>query len=171
MSKDGDGLGGFSRIAGGLSDLINLLVDLDKGGDLPRHGRREKDGLVVEYSIGKRTAGGSRAAPPAPASHQARAKPAQRATQRAAKRTGIEVVEPVTDVFDEATETVLLFELPGVSRSAVRCLLDGDILLLEAKTESRLYRKEVHIEEQLAGKPPQLKLHNGILEVRLKKHG
>ena len=53
MSKDGNELGGFSRIAGGLSDLINLLVDLDKGGDLPRQGRREKDGLVVEYRSAK----------------------------------------------------------------------------------------------------------------------
>jgi HSP20 family protein len=166
MSKDGGG--GFSKIAGGLADLIDLLVDLDKGGDLPRQGRREKDGLVVEYSIGKRTLDSSRAEPPA-TERAARTKPAQRPTQRTVKRTDIEVVEPVTDVFDEPTETVLLFELPGVSRPAIRCLLDGDILLLEAKAESRLYRKEVHIEAKLAGKQPQLKLHNGILEVRLKK--
>ncbi len=72
-------------------------------------------------------------------------------------------------MFDEPAETVLLFELPGVSRPQVRCLLDGDILLLEAKTASRLYRKEVLIEMKLAGEPPKLRLHNGVLEVRLKK--
>lgn len=167
MSKDDDGVGGFSKIAGGLAGLIDLLVDLDKRGDLPRRGRRETNGLVVEYSIGRRTAEGRRAEPQ-PA-EEPRPKTAQRARQRAAKRTDIEVVEPATDVFDEPDETVLLFELPGVARPDVRCLLDGDILLLEAKAPGRLYRKEVLIEAKLAGGQPELRLHNGILEVRLKK--
>jgi HSP20 family protein len=167
MSKNGNGAGGFSKVAGGLADLISLLVDLDKSGDLPRHGRREKDGLVVEYSIGKKTLDDSNTDPPI---RQTRERPTKRTAQRTAKRTGIEVVEPVTDVFDETGETVLLFELPGVSRSNVRCLLDDDILLLEAKSEGRLYRKEVHVEANLApGQQPQLRLHNGILEVRVKK--
>ncbi len=52
MSKNDTSGGGFSSIADGLSNLINLLVDLDKKGDLPHRARREKDGLVVEYSIG-----------------------------------------------------------------------------------------------------------------------
>ncbi|MGD1035858.1 MAG: Hsp20/alpha crystallin family protein [Roseiarcus sp.] len=164
MSKDDDAVGGFTKIAGGLANLINLLVDLDKSGNLPRHGRREKNGVVVEYSIGRRTAVGEAAAEPPPSEE-----PAARPARRAAKRTDIEVVEPVTDMFDEAGEAVLLFELPGVSRSQVRCLLDGDILLLEAKTAGRLYRKETLIEAKLAGDPPKLRLHNGVLEVRLKK--
>jgi len=164
MSKDDDAVGGFTKIAGGLANLINLLVDLDKSGNLPRHGRREKNGVVVEYSIGRRTAVGEAPAEPPPSEE-----PAARPARRAAKRTDIEVVEPVTDMFDEAGEAVLLFELPGVSRSQVRCLLDGDILLLEAKTAGRLYRKETLIEAKLAGDPPKLRLHNGVLEVRLKK--
>lgn len=167
MSKDDDEAGGFSKIAGGLSDLINLLVDLDKSGALPHRGRREKNGLVVEYSIGRKTAAGARGEPPPAEETQAR--PVQRTAQRAAKRTGIEVVEPATDVFDEPDEVVLLFELPGVARPDVRCLLDGDILLLEAKATDRLYRKEVLIEANPADVPPQLRLHNGVLEVRLKK--
>ncbi len=64
---------------------------------------------------------------------------------------------------------MLLFELPGVERKAIRCLLDGDILLLEAKTEDRLYRKETLIEEKLAAGSPRLNLRNGVLEVRLSK--
>jgi HSP20 family protein len=163
MTKDDDEIGGFAKIAGGLGDLINLLVDLDKSGDLPRRARREKDGMVVEYSIGRRTADGSRSEPPP--REQARAKPAP----REARRTDIEVLEPVTDLFDETDEMVLLFELPGVSRPDIRCLLDGDILLLDAKSEGRLYRKETLIEARLADAPPHLQLHNGVLEVRLKK--
>ena len=167
MSGDDDGPGGLSKIAGGLSGLINLLVDLDKSGDLPRRGRREKNGVVVEYSFGKRTADGGRAEPePEKEPEAATARPGGK---RTARRSEVELVEPVTDVFDEPGETLLMFELPGVSRPDIRCLLDGDILLLEAKAEGRLFRKEVLIEAKLAGEAPRLRLHNGILEVRLKK--
>jgi HSP20 family molecular chaperone IbpA len=72
-------------------------------------------------------------------------------------------------MFDEPTEIVLLFELPGIERKDIRCILDGDILLLEAKTGERLYRKETLIEDKLAAGAPQLNLHNGVLEVRLSK--
>ncbi len=71
-------------------------------------------------------------------------------------------------MFDEPGEVVLLFELPGVERKDIRCILDGDILLLEAKTGERLYRKETLIEGKLAG-GPHLNLRNGVLEVRLSK--
>jgi HSP20 family molecular chaperone IbpA len=181
MARDDDAAGGFSRIAGGLADLINLLVDLDSKGDLPRRGRREKNGVVVEYSVGGGTADGSPAESAADggpdgvsdgqpgdragASRAPRAAPAR----RAARRTDIEVIEPVTDLFDEPGETVLLFELPGVGRAGIRCLLDGDILLLDARAEHRLYRKEVLIEARLSGEPPRLELRNGVLEVRLAK--
>ena len=107
--------------------------------------------------------------PSEPPPEATRPKPERKAARRTAKRTDIEVVEPVTDVFDETDETVLLFELPGVNRSDIICALDGDILLLDAKTDGRLYRKEVLIEAKLVGEPPRLTLHNGILEVRLKK--
>jgi HSP20 family protein len=158
------GAAGFAKIARGLSDLFNVLVDFD---ELPRRGRHEKDGRVIEYSFGARTLGeaagekqgaeglSTRASPPPP--------------RRKAKKSAIEVVEPVTDVFDEQDEIVLLFELPGVERKAIRCILDGDLLLLEAKAEDRLYRKETLIEEKLAAGSPRLNLRNGVLEVRLRK--
>lgn len=172
MAKNEDDTGGFSKITGGLTDLINLLVDLEKGGDLPHRGRREKNGVVVEYSVGRRTASAGRdeAPPDERAPHEpVRSKSARPAAQWTAKRTDIEVVEPVTDVFDEAEEMVFLFELPGVEMSSVHCTLHGDILLLDAKSQGRLYRKEALIEATLTGEPPTLRLHNGVLEVRLKK--
>ncbi len=165
MAKSDDTSSGFSRITGGLADLITLLVDLDKAGDLPHRGRREKNGVVVEYSVGRRTAAEGRREPPP-------AEPAQpRPAQRTAKRTGIEIVEPVTDIYDEANEMVLLFELPGVDLAGTNCTLDGDILSLDARSDTRHYRKEVLIEARLASDPPKLRLHNGVLEVRLKKQG
>ena len=157
------GAAGFAKIARGLSDLFNVLVDFD---ELPRRGRHEKDGRVIEYSFGARTLGeaaGEKRGAEGPSTRSATT------PRRAAKKSALEVVEPVTDVFDEQDEIVLLFELPGVERKAIRCIVDGDILLLEAKAEDRLYRKETLIEEKLAAGSPRLNLRNGVLEVRLSK--
>ena len=77
--------------------------------------------------------------------------------------------EPVTDMFDEPTEIVLLFELPGVEQKDIRCVLDGDILLVEGKSGDRLYRKETLIEARITADAPKKTLRNGVLEVRLSK--
>lgn len=160
---DVTGAAGFAKIARGLSDLFNVLADFDQ---LPRRGRHEKDGRVMEYSFGTRTldeAARERRGAEEPSTHS------EPPPRRAAKKSSLEVLEPVTDIFDEQDEIVVLFELPGVERKDVRCVLDGDILLLEAKTGDRLYRKETFIEEKLAAGSPRLNLRNGVLEVRLSK--
>lgn len=167
------GAAGLAKIARGLSDLFNVLADFDR---LPRRGRHEKNGVVMDYSFGSRPlrggadgdAGDEDAPDDGSDATDASARSEMR-PRRAAKRSSLEVLEPVTDMFDEPGEILLLFELPGVERKDVRCILDGDILLLEAKTGDRLYRKEMLIEEKLAAAPPHLNLHNGILEVRLTK--
>jgi HSP20 family protein len=73
------------------------------------------------------------------------------------------------DMFDEPNEVIMLFEIPGVEKKDVRCVLEGDILLLEAKAADRVYRKEALIEAPLAKGEPHLRLRNGVLEVRLAK--
>lgn len=163
-AEDVTGAAGFAKIARGLSDLFNVLADFDQ---LPRRGRREKDGRVIEYSFGTRTL--SEAAREKRASEEEPSMRPEARPRRVAKKSSLEVLEPVTDIFDEQDEVVLLFELPGVERKDIRCILDGDILLLEAKTEDRLYRKESLIEEKLAAGSPRLNLRNGVLEVRLSK--
>ncbi len=158
------GAAAFTKIARGLSDLFTVLSDFDQA---PRRGRHEKDGKVFEYSFGSRTlreAAGEQE-PPEDEPFRRDAPP-----RREPKRTSVEVLEPVTDMFDEPGEVVFLFELPGAERKDIRCILDGDILLLEAKTGERLYRKETLIEGKIAG-GPHLNLRNGVLEVRLSKHG
>lgn len=161
--EDVTGVAGLEKIARGLSDLFNVLADFDK---LPRRGRHEKDGKVMEYSFGARSLREAAGAREPPEESRSREEPTPR---RAAKRTSLEVLEPVTDIFDEPDELVLLFELPGVERKDVRCVLDGDILLLEAKTGERLYRKETLIEETIVAETPQVNLRHGVLEVRLRK--
>ena len=161
--EDVTGAAGFAKIARGLSDLFNVLSDFDQ---LPRRGRHEKDGRVMEYSFGTSTLDEARARR---ASEEPSAGPEPAPPRRAAKKSSLEVLEPVTDIFDEQDEIVAFFELPGAEREDVRCILDGDILLLEAKTGDRLYRKEMLIEEKLAAGSPRLNLRNGVLEVRLSK--
>ncbi len=163
--EDVTGAAGLAKIARGLSDLFNVLSDFD---NLPRRGRHEKDGRVMEYSFGARTlreAAGEEVETPREEETPRRETP----RRRAAKGASSELLEPVTDMFDEGAELVFLFELPGVEREDVRCTLDGDILLLEAKTARRVYRKEVLVEENLAPGEPKLNLRNGILEARLVK--
>jgi HSP20 family protein len=164
MSNDDEtGRAGFGKIARGLSDLFNFLSELDEGRQ-PRRGRREKNGMVIEYSFGKRTLaeGDGEPEPDEPSP------PRPAARQRSARPSGHDVVEPVTDMFDEPDEVVLLFEVPGVARKDIRCVLDGDILLLEARAGERLYRKEILIGAKIAA-PPHLRLRNGVLETRLAK--
>jgi HSP20 family protein len=160
--EDETGHAGFAKITRGLSDLFNFLSELDEG-KLPRRGKREKDGMVIEYSFGKRTL--AEGAP----ERTAEAPPEQSGAirRRSAKPSGLEVLEPVTDMFDEPDEVVLLFEVPGVARKDIHCVLDGDILLLEARSGERLYRKEILIEPKLAASAPRLRLRNGVLEARL----
>jgi HSP20 family protein len=162
--EDETGRAGFAKIARGLSDLFDFLSELDAN-QQPHRGRREKNGMVIEYSFGKRTlAEGEpeRAGEPPPE------KP-EMIRRRSARPSGLEVLEPVTDMFDEPDEVVLLFEVPGVVRKDIHCVLDGDIVLLEARTGERLYRKEILIEAKLAGQAPRLRLRNGVLEARLAK--
>lgn len=164
MSGDDDGTGGFGKIARGLAELIKVLTEADKTGTLPRHGRREKDGFVVEYSLGKRVLDESAAERPEPEAQRR-----SRSTQRPAKPTQLEMREPVIDFFDEPDEVVVLYELPGVERKNIHYRLAGDILLLEARTDDRLYRKETLIEAKLAQGAPRARLRNGVLELRLAK--
>jgi HSP20 family molecular chaperone IbpA len=165
MSKDDDtGRAGFAKITRGLSDLFNFLSELDESKQ-PRRGTREKNGMIIEYSFGKRTLADDETG------HTDEAPPDRPETirRRSAKPSGLEMLEPVTDMFDEPDEVVVLFEVPGVARKDIHCVLDGDILLLEAKTGERLYRKEILIEASLAEKAPRLRLRNGVLEARLAK--
>ncbi len=165
MSKDDEtGRAGFAKITRGLSDLFNFLSELDES-QQPRRGRREKNGMIIEYSFGKRSLAEGE---PERSAEMAREEPAATRPRRA-KPSGLEVLEPVTDMFDEPDEVVVLFEVPGVARSGIHCVLDGDILLLEAKTGERLYRKETLIEPKLAESAPRLRLRNGVLEARLTK--
>ncbi|SFK62292.1 Hsp20/alpha crystallin family protein [Methylocapsa palsarum] len=161
--NDEAGAAAFTRIAQGLSTLFDVLSDFD---NLPRRGRHEKDVRVMENSFDKRAVGEVAGKREATENASLRR---ENSSRREAKRSSIEVLEPVADVVEKPDEILLLFELPGVERKDIRCLRDGAILLLEAQTGERLYRKEMLFENLLAGGAPKLSLRNGVLELRLSK--
>ena len=51
--------------------------------------------------------------------------------------------EPLTDVFDEKNEIIIIAEIPGVDDEGVTVNLKGDILEISAAGKNRTYYKEI----------------------------
>jgi HSP20 family protein len=77
--------------------------------------------------------------------------------------------EPITDIFDEENEMIVIAEIPGVSENEISLELKEDILEISAMGSSRKYHKEVLLPAK--GKSDHLtsSYNNGILEIRIKK--
>lgn len=79
--------------------------------------------------------------------------------------------EPLTDVFDEKDEVVVVAEIPGVSEEGISLDLKGDILEISAVGKNGKYRKEVLLPVQVKKETLSYTYKNGILEIKLKKQG
>lgn len=79
-----------------------------------------------------------------------------------------DVREPLVDVFDEATEILIVVELPGVNEAQIQVELHADVLAITT-TGERLYTKEILLTTQVEAASLQQTYTNGILELRLKK--
>ena len=77
--------------------------------------------------------------------------------------------EPITDVFNEKDEVVVMAEMPGVSEDVISVELKGDILEIHAVAKDRKYRKEVLLPAKVKYDTLARAYKNGILEVRIKK--
>lgn len=77
--------------------------------------------------------------------------------------------EPLTDVFDEKDEILVVAEIPGVQEEGITLDLKGDILEISAMGHSRKYHKELLLPSQVAKDGLSHTYKNGILEVRIKK--
>jgi len=77
--------------------------------------------------------------------------------------------EPITDVFNEKDEVVVISEMPGVSEDAVSVELKDDILEIYAVAKDRKYRKEVLLPAKVKYNTLSRTYKNGILEIRIKK--
>lgn len=77
--------------------------------------------------------------------------------------------EPLTDIFDEKDEILIIAEIPGVQGEGISLDLQGDILEISAVSKNRKYRKEVLLSQQVRKENLSHTYKNGILEVRIKK--
>ena len=154
----------FGGLFKGIEKLIGLAAELkEAGGEIKKEGEidlsRLKEGMKGVYGFSIKTAVGG--------------KPVVETFGNIKKTPEGPVVEeerePLTDVFDEKDEVVVIAEIPGVSEDGVSVDLKGDILEISAAGKNRKYRKEVLLPVQVKKETLSYTYKNGILEVRIKK--
>ena len=154
-------LGGLFK---GIEKLIDLAAELkEAGGEIKKEGEidlgRLKEGMKGVYGFSIKTAvggepivetfGNIKKAPEGPVVEEER--------------------EPLTDVFDEKNEVLIIAEVPGAHEEGIALDLKGDILEISAAGKNRQYRKEVLLPVQVKKETLSYTYKNGILEVRIKK--
>ena len=80
-----------------------------------------------------------------------------------------EVREPMTDIFDEREEVVVMAEMPGINEGDIKLDLKDDILNILAQSGDRKYHKEVLLPAKAKSETLTSVYKNGILEIRIKK--
>jgi HSP20 family protein len=77
--------------------------------------------------------------------------------------------EPMTDLFDEKDEIVIIAEMPGIDETDLKIDLRDDILDISAERNSRKYHKELLLPAKVEKENMKVKYNNGILEIRINK--
>ena len=83
-------------------------------------------------------------------------------------KPGVEVREPLVDVFEDEKEVTVIAELPGVEEKDIKTKVRERMLKISAETKDRKYSKEVELPATVTGEP-ETTYKNGVLELKLKK--
>jgi len=153
-------LGGLFK---GIERLIDLASELKKTEEVKKEGEidlsRLKEGSKGVYGFSIRTAVGG--------------KPIVEIFGNIKKTpegpTVTEEREPLTDVFDEKDEVVVIAEIPGISEEGITLDLKGDILEISAVGKNRKYYKEILLTTKVMPETMSSSYKNGVLEIRIKK--
>jgi len=154
------GLGGLFK---GIEKLVDLAGKLEETGGISKEGEINfdhiKKGMKGVYGFTINTAGGGlpkvetfgniKKTPEGPKVDEER--------------------EPITDIFDEKAEIVVIAEMPGIELADIKIALKGDILEISAVSKTRSYRKELLLPVKVIKSNLKHKFTNGILEIRIKK--
>lgn len=160
------GIGKFSL--GGLFDGLGKLVDLAKkleeaGGEIKKEGEIDlshlKEGMKGVFGFSIKTATGGKPIVEKFGNIKTTPKGPKVEEER----------EPMTDVFDEKEEIVIIAEMPGVNANDIKLDLKEDLLDISAKTGDRKYQKEILLPAKVKAETMQSNYKNGILEIRIKK--
>ena len=160
---------GMGKIGlGGLFSGIEKLVDLaaklkESGGEIKKEGEIDlshlKEGMKGVFGFSVKTAVGGKPI----------VEPFGNIKKTPKGPKVDEEREPITDVFNEKDEIVVMAEMPGVSEDVISVELKGDILEIHAVAKDRKYRKEVLLPVKVKYDTLTKAYKNGILEVKIKK--
>jgi len=154
------GLGGLFK---GIEKLVDLAGKLEESGGIKKEGEINfdhiKKGMKGVYGFTIKTAGAG--APKVETFGNIKKTPEGPKVD--------EEREPITDLFDEKNEVVVIAEMPGIEEDAIKIDLKGDILEISAAGKNRTYRKELLLPITTGKKNLKHKFTNGILEIRIKK--
>lgn len=168
MGKKKGGEAGFDFGIGGLfkgiEKLVNLAADLkEAGGEIKKEGEIDlshlKEGMKGVFGFSVKTMTGGKTT----------VEPFGNIRKTSKGPTVEEEREPITDVFDEKEEVVIMAEMPGVSEDGITVDLKGDILEIKAASKDRKYRKEVLLPAKVKSETLAKSYKNGVLEIRIKK--
>ena len=155
-------LGGLFK---GIEKLIDLAADLkEAGGEVRKEGEIDlshlKEGMKGVFGFSIKTALGGKSV----------VEPFGNIRKTPEGTVVVEEQrEPLTDVFDEKNEILIISEIPGVEEESISLALKGDILEISAVSRNRIYRKEVLLPVEADRENLSYSYKNGILEVRIKK--
>lgn len=154
-------LGGLFQ---GIEKIIDLAAELkEKGGEVKREGEIDlshlKKGMKGIFGVSIKTAVGGE---PVVEEFGNIKKTQEGATVK-------EEREPITDLFDEEEEIIIMVEMPGVGEGDIRLDLKDDILEIAAQSGDRKYHKEVLLPAKVKPETLTSSYKNGILEIRIKK--
>ncbi|MFA5819231.1 MAG: Hsp20/alpha crystallin family protein [Bacteroidales bacterium] len=154
------GLGGLFK---GIEKLVDLAGKLEEKGGISKEGEINfdhiKKGMKGVYGFTINTAGGGK--PKVETFGNIKKTPEGPKVD--------EEREPITDIFDEKNEIVIIAEMPGIEENDLEIDLKEDILEISAVSKSRTYRKELLLPAKVIKSNLRHKFTNGILEIRIKK--
>jgi HSP20 family protein len=154
------GLGGLFK---GIEKLVDLAGKLDEKGGIKKEGEINfdhiKKGMKGVYGFTINTAGGG--------SPKVETFGNIKKTPEGPKVD--EEREPITDIFDEKNEMVIIAEMPGIEENDLKIDLKEDMLEISAVGKNRTYRKEMLLPAKAVKTNLRHKFTNGILEIRIKK--
>ena len=154
------GLGGLFK---GIEKLVDLAVKLDEKGGINKEGQFNLDhikkGMKGVYGFTINTAGGG--SPKVETFGNIKKTPEGPIVD--------EEREPMTDIFDEEKEIVVIAEMPGIEETDLKIDLKDDILEISATGKYRTYRKELLLPVKMDKSNLQHKFTNGILEIKISK--
>ena len=154
------GLGGLFK---GIEKLVDLAGKLEESGGISKEGEFNLDhlkkgmkgvyGFTIKTAVGGtpkvETFGNIKKTPEGPKVDEER--------------------EPITDIFNEKNEVIIIAEMPGIELEDIKIDLKEDILEILAVSKSRNYRKELLLPVKVIKQNLRHKFTNGILEIRIKK--